>query len=586
MMHSNSGEQPSWQIRLLSWTVPLGFGLGAVGTWLQERAVHGQGHVVDSLYYALQLFALKAPSFDPPLNLALEAGRWLAATSTLLAAYTSIRPLLGPRLLAAQVRRCKNHTIVCGTGQEALDVVRYFSLKQKVVLVIPEANQAMEQSAQNCHAFVLVGRPTDLLEQAGVSRAARLVATCADDGANVEIVAKARGLTASRVENPVLCFAQVKDDDLRRTVEQHNFIRRGSSCLVKTFDAFDDAARDILMSRSDGLPLDQDGVEATDRRKVRLIILGFASMGQTVALKAAQIGHFANGERVQMCVVDKDAKARLEEFEFRYPAFKNSGQIEVLECPIQSLKCGQLLERSCDDPDSLVSVAVCVENDAVALSVAVRLRKQLEARKVRVALRMSRSDGLTALLKDGPLSELPIKAFGWIDVGSLVRPLEHDVRESLAKAVHREFRDYAEKSGLDARFAGGIRDWSDMDSDDFRESSRQQVDHIAIKLRAIRCEECSMDDPRSAARFTEEEVELLAQMEHRRWFAERTIADWTIADKTDLSKRTSPDLCGWDELTKPVKEYDRHAVRSIPRLLQEVRGTKICRSQKQVAPER
>jgi hypothetical protein len=69
-------------------------------------------------------------------------------------------------------------------------------------------------------------------------------------------------------------------------------------------------------------------------------------------------------------------------------------------------------------------------------------------------------------------------------------------------------------------------------------------------------------------------------MEHARWVAERLLAGWTYASgKKSPETRTNPNLVPWSELTEPVKEYDRDAVKNIPDLLAAADQLKIVRRQ-------
>jgi len=118
--------------------------------------------------------------------------------------------------------------------------------------------------------------------------------------------------------------------------------------------------------------------------------------------------------------------------------------------------------------------------------------------------------------------------------------------------------------------------WDDL-PEDFRESNRQQADHIFIKLRAIGCEAVSASDKKPAVtELASAEMELLAEMEHRRWVAERLLAGWTYGPKKDLERRENPNLVPWVELTEEIRNYDRDTVGKISTLLESV-GKKVCR---------
>ena len=70
--------------------------------------------------------------------------------------------------------------------------------------------------------------------------------------------------------------------------------------------------------------------------------------------------------------------------------------------------------------------------------------------------------------------------------------------------------------------------------------------------------------------------ELLAEMEHRRWVAERLLAGWTYAPKKDIGRRENPHLVPWDRVKEEIKNYDRKTVRLIPSLLAST-GKKLAR---------
>lgn len=54
--------------------------------------------------------------------------------------------------------------------------------------------------------------------------------------------------------------------------------------------------------------------------------------------------------------------------------------------------------------------------------------------------------------------------------------------------------------------------------------------------------------------FTEKEIEIMAEMEHTRWNAERLREGWKIGKKKDVTNRISPYLVPWAELPEDVRE--------------------------------
>lgn len=65
-------------------------------------------------------------------------------------------------------------------------------------------------------------------------------------------------------------------------------------------------------------------------------------------------------------------------------------------------------------------------------------------------------------------------------------------------------------------------------------------------------------------KFSPEEVEKIAVLEHDRWCEERWRHGWTYAPEKDIEKKTSPYLAPWGQLTDDIREYDRNVARRMP----------------------
>ncbi|WP_458405278.1 RyR domain-containing protein [Methanobrevibacter sp.] len=78
-------------------------------------------------------------------------------------------------------------------------------------------------------------------------------------------------------------------------------------------------------------------------------------------------------------------------------------------------------------------------------------------------------------------------------------------------------------------------------------------------------------------RFDEKDVEDLAIYEHDDWCDERIGKGWIYGEKTIQDKKINRCLIGWDELSEYDRDFDREAIRNIPKLLDNI-GLKIIRS--------
>lgn len=137
-------------------------------------------------------------------------------------------------------------------------------------------------------------------------------------------------------------------------------------------------------------------------------------------------------------------------------------------------------------------------------------------------------------------------------------------REELAKIIHEKFRkDHRKDRPKDDP---GVAPWKKL-REDFRESNRQQADHIPVKLNAIGCDFIPVLGRKpKLIKFTDDEINIMAEMEHARFVTERQVQGWSIGP-TNKKKKISPYLVEWDQLPDEIREYDRDAVRVIPELL-------------------
>ena len=584
-------ERPAWFWRVIFIGTPLALGLGTVGFRLHDKEPAGLGSWLDALYHSVQLFILHMPHMEGPVNGYLELGRWLAAGLFGFAAMIALYDILTTEFQHFRLRFASGHTVICGLGPKVMELARCFGEADKagpvVIIAPPEEGHAPLHSAD---AVVIVGSPVDPanLVKARTQAAKRIIALCSDDHTNVQVAVEAGKLVHAKAPNPsepLRCFVQLADVDLRASL--HRTASFGDQrCQVRFFDLFDAAARRFLLQpvhlRADSpyKALDHGGVTESDRRFVHLVLLGFGRMGRTVAVRAAQLGHFANGKPIRISVIDREADRHKGMLLFRYPNFEKTCAIEFHKTEIETRQARDLLEEWCTTADSATSIAVCFDQDSLALEVALRLFPTLERFDTPVAVRMSRKSGFASLLEEGkvkPDLRFQLRGFGMLEDTCCGDVLEDSLNETLAQAIHENFRRRRIAEGRDPAEPSS-RPWDEL-NDDFRDSNRQQADHLAIKLQGIGCVRAEHNDPRmiTVNAFGDHEVEIMARMEHSRWNAERWLAGWMQGPR-DASRRSSPYLVPWEELPPNIQEYDREAVRLIPALLDAI-GEKVCRKE-------
>jgi hypothetical protein len=131
--------------------------------------------------------------------------------------------------------------------------------------------------------------------------------------------------------------------------------------------------------------------------------------------------------------------------------------------------------------------------------------------------------------------------------------------------IHDHYRDTTEAQGRDPALEPAGRPWETLDTS-YRDASRQQADHLWAKLADSDCRSVPLEEAPAFA-FAPLEVERLAEVEHRRWAADRYLNGWTYAAVRDNVRRHHPQLVPYAELSEPMKDLDRYVVRLVPTLL-------------------
>jgi len=159
-----------------------------------------------------------------------------------------------------------------------------------------------------------------------------------------------------------------------------------------------------------------------------------------------------------------------------------------------------------------------------------------------------------------PNDEQTVRAF----LGAGPEPLPAEVCETLARAIHEEYR--AERTASARPSGRAMKEWRELD-EEIKASNRAQAAHIEEKLREIHCSLTRAEAVTEPLVFRPDEVEVLAEMEHGRYCAERLLDGWRWGPARDDEHKRNPYLVKWAELPEEIRDLDRQTVRKIPQFL-------------------
>src|SRR5690606_1358712 len=139
--------------------------------------------------------------------------------------------------------------------------------------------------------------------------------------------------------------------------------------------------------------------------------------------------------------------------------------------------------------------------------------------------------------------------------GSGHAPLTDEAVRTLALEVHNDYVRTAGTTGNATESGNADLTWDELSETDQRSSAAQVVD-IPVKLAALGLSWRPAADPKPYE-FSDDAVEMLAEMEHRRW----------VHFQLRNGRARHTFNVTWEGLADGVQEYDRGPVRLMSRLL-------------------
>ena len=153
--------------------------------------------------------------------------------------------------------------------------------------------------------------------------------------------------------------------------------------------------------------------------------------------------------------------------------------------------------------------------------------------------------------------------------------IRDDFTEQIARAIHGAYVAREAAQGHTETMNHSMAPWERL-PEHLRRSNIAQAADIGAKLNAIGAVVIPESTAAPEFTFTDQEIELLARMEHDRWSAERKANGWKYGEARDDERKLHPDLRDWAYLSKDAKDKDFNAIRTLPPTLHRA-GYQILR---------
>jgi 3-dehydroquinate dehydratase len=473
----------------------------------------------------------------------------------------------------------KHHVVICGLGEKGKRIANdLIASGQKVVVIESQKDAGYVSAVRGRHGIILFGNAQEaiLLKKARIQEADKAFVVTSNDEVNLAIGAVAQRLlvsSKSEREIPFQLNVAIQDPWMKRLFNRHPlFAKPEPSVECRIFNVYEKAANAMLRECPPDRAMPGQPFQAT----AHALVIGFGWMGQSLALQYLKSIHLLNESASRITIMgNAEAVHQMGRFmsEFRLgPDIPDQPPMACLRLdsnPTGTFESGLVEEmRRLQDGIPITAIYLCLEDDAEALHAAHLIRKQLDP-TIPIAI-CSLNGEVTRLASEiEDPRHVNFHFFNLLDIGCAEETLVQPMLDRLARTIHEDWCATMTASG---EGNANLIPWESL-SDLTKEANRQQAAQIQLKIRCMQAHLEPLEFPDLPMNL-EPMMERLAQMEHRRWMAEKWLSGWSSGPVRDDAKLIHNCLVPWEQLSNSEKEKDRQAVRQIPNLL-ESSGYKV-----------
>lgn len=527
---------------------------------------------------------------------------------------------------------------IVGSGDMLVSMIRHFccGAKNDIVILTSSDVEQLRNKLKTClvekelrRVTLLYGRrdsKTELL-RAKIWRAERIYITGEDneqehDTTNIHCLELIRDIcNEKKNKTPIPCNVTFEYHSsilaVRYARYKNILTQKGGHRLLdlSVTNLYESWAQNVFVSGCSGeityLPLDRGGITIDSDKFVHLVVVTMTRMGCAMAETAAHIAHFPNfikGKKTLITFIDPNAgrekdfftgrhetlfelskwsfcSARENRHEEHIPSGEDFLDVEweFIEGTIEMPEIRAMIAEWSADSERLLTLAVCGNSPSANAASAIHLPREVYDKKIPVLV-YQRGD--SALIDIAGLSGKygNLRAFGMLS--GLFDPANEARMRDGKKIMY--LYDYflarsqdAESIPSDAQLDNA---WNDI-SFDLQMSNIYAANTIPTKYRSVGLAPQQM----LSHDFTEEQILILSEMEHRRWIMEKLLLGYRpLTEKETADVDQNPlrkayykekyfahyDLRPYNQLKVditgcPVSQYDRCIIKGFKLIVTE-----------------
>ncbi|HVN73027.1 MAG TPA: RyR domain-containing protein [Methanoregula sp.] len=483
-------------------------------------------------------------------------------------------------LFPLRIRR--NHTIVCGLNYHSFLILRDLARRnQKPVIIEEDSQNSYLDSCKMEGITVIIGNPADknTLLRAGIKRARYILAFGEDDETNAEVALQTIQIAPRQGRQKISPVIQIRDPRFYMLVRRQAFsLQPGSGPSLEFFNQYLMGAK-LMLDHNPPLVTDGPGSPPYP-----VIVFGAGDLGEMITTRIARswYGKKFPGQKPQIFLVDINAEKICRDLGLRYSGMKDACTLIPVEQDVNAVVFGQWALVEKPELEQGYTAYICFSDDSLGLHTASMLADAGYGREIQVIVRVERNHHVARLIAEDQKNRNGMPEIVPVDMNLLTadsRIIQAGEQDLVARAIHEFYCRNQRQRGETPATNKLLVSWDELgeltlakngvDGKKFQESNRNQARMIRTKLNGIGYDIGPITDWDAPGnfRFSAEETEYLAALEHERWMQEKQSGGWRYGTVRDDRKKTHPSIIPYNNLSEPEKEKDRDTVKQIPAII-------------------
>ncbi len=524
---------------------------------------------LDILFLSIKVFTMDiVDGYTSPLPWQLEISRWLSPALFVFVAAKAILYLVRREFKFALLKYKKDHIIISALNTNSRHLISDLLSKNKMVVVIsPISNSTKMDILESNGAIFVEGDllSETFLEQIAAHRAKYIVFMDKNDDTNISTAYSFfQFLEKHKSQRIIPLYTHVSDDFKLNELNELNFFEKlntkyknNPNCEVHLFSSIERASRVLFLNYSPDL---YRKISSPQDPPINIAIIGSNTLSQSLILRLIRLGHYANLKKIKITLF-QDRINIVDKLSKKYRNLTDFADFTIINNKLDLFDAQEfeLLHQK----ENFDAVYLLSEDESLSSGIMHKLSKVKSVKKLDLVLALYNPEGLlNKHYHSKEIGKLNIHKFDLVKESFTQEALLTEQLDELAKIIHKDYLSGVK--ALDPN-KSSHKDWKNL-SLDFRNQNREQADHIYVKLRALGYPQIKVED----IVFTAETVNLLAEMEHNRWWANMALSGWTQGEKRDDNNKIHTDLIPYDQLDIETQKYDKDAVLNIPKLINKM----------------